>query len=619
MLNNHIIEATINFGGYLMHVTIIGAGPRGLVTLERLIERFRHDSRQLTINIIDPYGIGGRVWQTDQPHELIMNSNANFVSLFTDESVKIDGPIVTGPSLFAWSQTDSAKEFINGLNLSNNYNLIQETNLIKKNDYPSRSLFGAYQRWFYQHLLSNLPGNVDIKLINNEVLNIAKNSNQFIIELNNQKLTTDSVTMSLGHIENQLNDEEQLFSKFAKINHLTYLTPTHPQEYDFKSVAANEPVILRGLGLSFSDAITLLTKGRDGYYSRDDNSQLIYHPSGKEPKIIAGSPRGIPFHAKGINQKSTNENYPPRFFTTTWIENHQQPGSLDGKEFIKLAHKEIEYVYYEKLIQLKYPAIDLNEFLDEFTNADNHDELIHHSAIKPTDYWNWAKVLGKSNEPISIEDYLIADITDAKLGNKTGPYTAAFNMFHDIRDVIRQIVNKNLLSDEDYQKYFLNQFKKESSFLSAGPPESRSEELLALIKAGIVTILKPKMKLSIDHKTNKFIVFSEIAPNEKFHASFVIEARLPAVNVEETTSNLITNLIESGLASPYLLKLKNQNTYTTGAINTISNSEQLSSGLYFWGVPTEGKRWFTTVSPRPNNNDIIFSTADKIAQEIQSM
>ncbi|WP_054726111.1 FAD/NAD(P)-binding protein [Paucilactobacillus hokkaidonensis] len=89
-----------------MDIVLIGAGPRGLVAAERLIERQRKSNQfdQLNIVLTDPFGIGGRVWQTNQPHELIMNTNPDQITLFTDRTDQINGPIIPGLNLFDWAK-----------------------------------------------------------------------------------------------------------------------------------------------------------------------------------------------------------------------------------------------------------------------------------------------------------------------------------------------------------------------------------------------------------------------------------------------------------------------------------------------------------------------------------
>ncbi len=56
---------------------------------------------RLTVHVIDPIAPGpGRVWRTEQSAELLMNTVASQVTLFTDASVDCAGPIRPGPSLY---------------------------------------------------------------------------------------------------------------------------------------------------------------------------------------------------------------------------------------------------------------------------------------------------------------------------------------------------------------------------------------------------------------------------------------------------------------------------------------------------------------------------------------
>src|ERR1051326_1952609 len=81
-------------------VAIVGAGPRGLMVLERLCANATADTR-LDIHVVDPYPPGpGRVWRVDQPGDLLMNTVASQVTVFTDETVPMTGRPVPGPSRY---------------------------------------------------------------------------------------------------------------------------------------------------------------------------------------------------------------------------------------------------------------------------------------------------------------------------------------------------------------------------------------------------------------------------------------------------------------------------------------------------------------------------------------
>lgn len=86
---------------------IVGMGPRGLSVLERLCSNIPEllPNHNIEIHVIDPYPIGaGSVWRTDQSKHLLMNTVASQVTVFTDESVDCEGPILPGPSLYEWAR-----------------------------------------------------------------------------------------------------------------------------------------------------------------------------------------------------------------------------------------------------------------------------------------------------------------------------------------------------------------------------------------------------------------------------------------------------------------------------------------------------------------------------------
>ena len=84
-------------------VVIVGAGPRAAGLVERIAANAPElygDAAPFTIHLVDPYPPGGgRVWRPDQSPLLWMNSMAEDITMFTDETVERDGPVRPGPSL----------------------------------------------------------------------------------------------------------------------------------------------------------------------------------------------------------------------------------------------------------------------------------------------------------------------------------------------------------------------------------------------------------------------------------------------------------------------------------------------------------------------------------------
>ncbi len=82
-------------------VCVIGSGPRGLSVLERLTAsagRLRARGARLRVHLVDPRPGSGHVWRSDQSEQLLMNTVTSQVTLFTDDSVQMTGPVVPGPS-----------------------------------------------------------------------------------------------------------------------------------------------------------------------------------------------------------------------------------------------------------------------------------------------------------------------------------------------------------------------------------------------------------------------------------------------------------------------------------------------------------------------------------------
>ena len=88
-------------------VAIVGAGPGGTSFLERLLASVPEllGDQPLDIHLVDPFPPGpGRVWRYEQSALLRMNSMAEDVTMFTDDSVHCEGPIRPGPSLIEWAE-----------------------------------------------------------------------------------------------------------------------------------------------------------------------------------------------------------------------------------------------------------------------------------------------------------------------------------------------------------------------------------------------------------------------------------------------------------------------------------------------------------------------------------
>lgn len=602
-----------------MKIALIGAGPRGLLLLERLIARQAGRHEPLAITLYDPYPVGGRVWRRDQDPHLIMNTAAQHITLFYDQTVTDPGPVQPGPDLAQWAQT-AGPAFIQqaGGPYASVYR--QQTAVLGPNDYPPRGVYGYYMAWFFEEMQRRKPANVTITVRNESVTAITPGP-PYTVSTTSGADQFAGVVMTLGTLTTSLTREQQKLSALAAAHDRFYRPPGFPAEGDLSAIGHQDVVILRGLGLSFFDFVSRLTEGRGGRFTRDQSGQLKYHESGQEPHLLAGSRRGLPYHAKARNEKAPGEQWPPRFLTKQQLANWQGENGIPGQRFWQALQHEAEFVYYSLLLAPKMSADELVAFQSAFLQAP--ETAIAKLSLKPGEKLDWDALLTVPAGPLqpAIQAYLARDFQEAERGSKTGPLTAALEVLRDQRDAIRQVVARGLLSDDQYLDFFLRWFNGVNDFLSIGPPAQRIEQLLALSKAGIITFLPSQM--TVHFSGSHFIAGSKADPTFAAPATALIEARVPGANAAAATSPLLRQLLHDGMATLYELQLAGDRRFQSGAVLVARETGQLlddhhlmQGPLFFWGVPTEGVNWLTTASPRPFVNDINLRLANRIARQL---
>ena len=615
-----------------MKIVLVGAGPRNLTLVERLMAYAKETTEPVDITLYDPYPIGGRVWNPDQDPVFLMNTVTQHLTLFTDPSVPNHASTALyGPNFYEWSVT-LGKDFVKMHNFVNEAHFMDELTRINPNHFTSRALFGVYAQWFFSHLGAHTPANVTLSYERLQVLDVIKQDNQqFTVKLaNNREVVADQVIMALGINDAQLNEEEQSFADAAATHDsLMYLAPSHPAEAALDDIPARQEVVLRGLGLSFFDYMAKLTVRRGGRFARDNNGVMYYLPSGREPRIIAGSRRGLPHHARGENQKVTAEGYQPLFFTTANLD--QLAAAGDGQvtydQFFNLLRKELEYKHYQNTINdfgVTWP-FNAAEFMDALAASDDLNATARSYGIPEEYIMDWHRILNPVNDvPLEVEysdfmmNYLTWDINDAKQGNNDAPYAGAFDMLRDVRGIIRHYLDAGYLSADEYAK-FLAKFNPFNSLISVGPPVLRIEQMRALIEAGILTVAGPGLKVTVDD--------GHYVATDNRHSTWtvdnLVEARLFSVSLTNSINPLTVNLRNRGMLSIAEYTKADGSRYRVGGarmnketLNVIDTNNQDIPGLFIWGVPTEGWSWFTTFAPRSGVNDKNLRDADNIARHI---
>ncbi|GAA3397273.1 FAD/NAD(P)-binding protein [Streptomyces roseoviridis] len=463
-----------------------------------------------------------------------MNSRAGDVTLFTDETVEIDGPVRPGPTLAEWAGLDGAV-------------------------FPGRRRQGAYLRWAHERARAALPPSVTVHEHRATALRVdgPRDGLQRVrLDGRTAPLVADLVVLALGHLDARPDARQRELARFAARHGLVHLPPDFTADADLSALPAGEPVLVRGFGLAFVDLMVLLTEGRGGRYETvagPEGERLVYVPSGREPVLHVGSRRGVPYHSK-IGYELDGARPPlPRFFGPAEVDALlATPGPPDFRRDVwPLVTKELGWAHYHRLFtahpertavawhdfEEKYAAAaPLSPELDALVAAavpDPADRLDPDALDRPLDAVRYASAEALQE---GLRRYVAED-----LARRHDPaHSPDLAVFDALLSVYGQLARLGDLGDPD------NWWHGFFSFLASGPPGSRLRQLLALSDAGLVRFLGAGTTVTTDEERGVFRASSTSLPGEWTEARALVEARLPDPAPELTGSALLRALYEDG-------------------------------------------------------------------------
>jgi hypothetical protein len=604
---------------------------------------------ELVIHLIDPHVFdGGQVWRSTQDRLLLMNTVACQVTMFVDDTVDCDGPVVTGPSLYEWARSIA---LIGSPNVPEAVRA--EAATLGPDDYPSRSFYGSYLQWARDRIIETAPPAVsftshqatavDVRDTPDGLQHVVLNTGETIDDL-------QAVVLALGHMPHHLGESEVALSQFAARHGLRYIAPSNPADVPLDAVPAGESVILRGMGLNFFDYMALFTVGRGGTFVRESDNTLSYVPSGQEPRLIVGSRRGVPYHARGKNQKGSFGRHTPRYVTAEvidWLRARADAGTPADfrRDIWPMIDQEVRTVYYATLVRERRCTCDAEEFTALFAAAaravvpifgdplaieesDAQRTVLAKFDIDPDQGWDWRRIASPfTDEDVSstqrfrnwLRAYLDDEVREAGKGNVSGPRTAAMDVLRDLRNEIRLLVDHGGLSGVSYRDELQRWYMPLNAFLSIGPPAERIEQFCALMDAGVLEVLGPDLR--VDGSAGQFVAYSGICPDLIVRTATLIEARLPETDLNRTADPLLRTLRDRGECRPNRIPIRGGGHWVAGGVAVTRRPYRLLDAhdrahprRFAFGVPTESVHWVTAAGIRPGVNSVILGDADAIAR-----
>lgn len=601
-------------------MTVVGCGPRGIAVLERLITLLNEQPPKAPLHIIvaeDKRMGQGRIWDSTQSAIYLTNTPALSMSIFSGYG-PLDAPRPgAGPSLADWwRETHDDFEHYHG--------------------FAPRRYYGEYLNFAYQAICRHLPAQVTLEEKAVRVTDVQRDGEAYRVETEQgDTWHSHQVIFATGHSTNAYHGYFKRLEQFAhNVAPVQFLHGDSAHDMPFDTLKAGESVGIIGLGSAFYDVMSALTEGRGGRFEASEDG-LVYRPSGQEPRMWCGSRKGLPTLALAEDNLPEGTAYPTDICSVERLQQlrEAQGGNVDfARDVWPLVEAEVNLLWCGKTLgaalgddaEAQFRAYVLAEGLEDSAAIAaaasrrlqrpllplNLDDVAHPfvgRAFDHADEWEAA-----------VMSLLRTDTREAALGNVDSPYKAALDVLKVIRGNLGTVVHQGGLSPDAHQA-FVEHYAPIIIQLSAAPPVLRLRQLIALIEAGVVSIVPPGM--CVTPVDDHYRITAEAIPDYQQCVTALIDARIPVPSVQEDLSPLMRHLVERGTFVPFVNRDAAGHAYETGSVamddvhHPIDAQGEVQHDLFVAGVPTEHLRWPTQIGcSRPTSWTAFMQEADVVAR-----
>ena len=612
-------------------IAVVGAGPRGTSFLDRLLAHLERSPRSgadqaLRVIVFDPAPHGpGRVWNPEQSPLYLMNTPASYPTAAPHGPTCEQLPASSVSCSFAqWRRSQASAEQTH-----------QSTP--DDADYPSRATYGVYLRWLHQQVTAGLEAcGVVVEHRSTQVTRCVREGGGHLLSGPEGEQRADAVVLALGHIPARLNDAGQRFAQAAQELGLHYLAPAVPTDVDYDLLPQEENVLVRGMGLNFFDLMIQVTVARGGTFRELSEAQpgrrLEYVPTGREPRLIAGSRRGTPYRAKSSAPGFIPEGIELVHFTDEAIdEAERRHDFLDFRAHLwPLILQDVLHTYY------RLEPSDPEGAGEQGAEAQAGQER-EHPAERLPEAEKFVRSLGRPFDGASFTShddyqqhmlsYLVEDAVTSAAG-AASPVKMAIAALHAARMKLKELISEGRVGQSSRIDDVEAWFESLVEGVASGPPPQRVEELAALARAGVVEFLGPDPVFDVDRETGRFTAESPwVEADEPYRAGYLLEAMMPANRVQLSESPLVAGLLKDGLARPQELidssgapRAGKGFDVTPSPHQLIGADGEVCEGLYVLGLQLSSVQWGTAIAAEaggsPRGSARSLADADAAARAI---
>lgn len=641
-------------------IALIGLGPRGVSTLERMIAQLNSITdppQQLDLHLIDDaqHG-GGKVWDIAQPSILCMNTFAHGMTLFAEPGATVSAPVVEGPTIYEWvrlhlgDESEVSEEklaYVKAHPLDPAVNerfSVEELEAIKPASYPPRALYGYYLLWYFNSIVADVPEWVHVVAHKARATRIDKGESVDTISLSNGVTINADATIAVTGWQEQGPSKQDLWIKdqLGKDPRLNWIPADNPIDQDIDSIKDNENVLARGLGMGFFDILILTTVGRGGRFVEDSSvpEGLRYEATGKEPHFYASSRRGYPFMPQSDDRGLPEPAAIPRLKkAVAELSTREGERSIDyDVEVWPSVLRDAYHAYVSTLARVEPEALKTSE--DEIVAAIDAaqidasatcngisamDEIIEEHTTKKFSILKWINLIPANfADAGEVTEYLVSrmeeDLAEAELGPDS-PMRAALWSIGWSRKPTQILGAEGRYTVESRHNMF-DKAVNLGQMACSGPPIFRTRELLALVRAGIVTFIGGNPLLDVDLQEGQWVMSSPTSGQHRYHGTTLLDAWVNKPDIRrEPADELVRNLRDSGRLVPFTETTEDGTELPTGsaAQHPVSRRVLTEDGsedprLHMVGIPAHSQYPDTTISPPiPGTDPWFIQETDKAA------
>lgn len=641
-------------------IAIIGLGPRGVSTLERLIAQLNavaeHPER-LTLHLIDDaqHG-GGRIWDINQTSALCMNTFAHGMTLFAEPGSSVAAPVVEGPTIYEWVRLHLGHtEEVSPAKLAyvEKHPLqaavterfsTEQLEAIRPESYPPRALYGYYLLWYFESILRDVPEWVEVVQHHARAVNLSSSRGFDVIALDNGEEVHASATIAVTGWQNQGYTEQErwILKKILAHPDLRWIRADNPIEQGIENIRDNEKVLARGLGMGFFDVLILTTQERGGAFVEDTSVPwgVRYEATGKEPTYFVSSRRGYPFLPQSDDGGLPPAAEIPRLKkVVAQLSDRMGERSIDyDTEVWPAVARDAYQAYVDTLARVQPEALlaprdHIVAELDRtevdaaavFNGIRELDEVIKRFTTKSFSLLRWIELLpeefGNADE---LTEYLVGRITqdlkESELGPDSPERAALWSIGFSRKPT--QVLGAEGRYTVESRHHMFDKAIALGQLACSGPPIFRTRQLLALVDAGIVKFVGAYPLLGVDVNSNEWTTSSTSSGGVRYRGTTLLDAWVHKPDVRRTApDSLIRNLIESGRLRPFTETTKEGAAVPTGSAaqdpdtrRALDEEGNPDPRLHLVGIPAHAQYPDTTISPPiPGTDPWFIQETDKAA------